>query len=157
MLKFLKTTVAEDAITTEEVLVVVLAEAVLVAIEVQLQEEKVTLLQEERVLVALEATEVLLLEKALLDLEVVLHQELEVSLMPQDVKVVLQKDQQDVLKVQVMLQEKEDLEEAKSYSLAPLTKGEGIMELKINSFVNFLIIIFKDYKIFNPDLLLLKF
>jgi hypothetical protein len=125
MLKFLKTTVAEDAITTEEVLVVVLAEVVLVAIEIQLQEEKVTLLQDVKVLVDLEATEVRLLEKVLLDLEVVLHQELEVSLMLQDAKVVRQKDQQDVLKVQVMLQEKEDQEEAKSSPLAPLqSRGE---------------------------------
>ena len=126
MLKFLKTTVAEDAITTEEVLVVVLAEAVLVVIEIQLLGEKVTLHQEEKDLVDLEATEVLPLEKVLLDLEVVLHQELEVSLMLQDAKVVLQKDQQDVLKVQLTLQEKEDQEEAKFSSLTLLQRtGES--------------------------------
>ena len=121
MLKFLKTTVAEDAITTEEVLVVVLAEVVQAVTGVQLQEEKEVLLQDVKVLVAdLEATEILLLEKVVLDQEVVLLQELEVfqtelldHQMLQDVTVVLQKDQQDVLKVLVTHQEKEDQEEAK--------------------------------------------
>jgi hypothetical protein len=121
MLKFLKTTVAEDAITTEEVLVVVLAEDVQVAKEVQLQEEKEVLLQDVKVLVAdLEATETQLHVKVVLDQEVLQLQELAVSLiealdqqMLQDVTVVLLKDQQDVLKALVRLQEKEDQEEVK--------------------------------------------
>ena len=65
MLKFLKMTVAEDVITTEEVLVVLVAE------EVQLQEEKETLLQDVKVLVVdLEATEILHHVKVVLDQEV---------------------------------------------------------------------------------------
>jgi len=115
--------VAEDAITTEEVLVVVLAEVVQVAKEVQLQEEKETLLQDVKVLVAdLEATEVQLLEKVVLDQEVILLQELAVSLIElqdlqklQDAKVVLQRDQQDVLKALVMLQERKDQEEVNTF------------------------------------------
>ncbi len=47
-MKFLKTTVAEDAITTEEILVVAVAE-VSVEIEIHLQDVKVTLLQEKKV------------------------------------------------------------------------------------------------------------
>jgi hypothetical protein len=113
--------VAEDAITTEEVLVVVLAEVVRAVTEVQLQEEKVVLLQDVKVLAAdLVAEEVLLLEKVVLDQEVVLLQELvafQTELLDhpklQDVKAVPQKDRQDVLKVLVMLQEKKDQEEAK--------------------------------------------
>ena len=117
MLKFLKTTVAEDAITTEEVLVV-LVEDVQVVIEVQLQEEKEILLQD--VKADSEATEAQRHAKVVLDQEAVLLQEQVDSLidlqdlqMLQDVTVVLQKDQQDVLKVLVTLQEKEDQEEAK--------------------------------------------
>ena len=131
MLKFLKTTVAEDAITTEEVLVV-LAEVAQVVTEVQLQEEKETLLQDVKVLVVdLEATEVQLLEKVVLAEEA----NLEVQLLPeladfpkelqdhqklQDAMVVRQKDQLDARKVLVTHQEKEDLEEVKSLPLAPL-------------------------------------
>ncbi len=131
MLKFLKTTVAEDAITTEEVLVV-LAEDAQVVTEVQLQEEKETLLQDVKVLVVdLEATEVQLLEKVVLAEEA----NLEVQLLPeladfpkelqdhqklQDAMVVRQKDQLDARKVLVTHQEKEDLEEVKSLPLAPL-------------------------------------
>lgn len=116
MWRFLKTTEAEDATTTEEVLVV-LAEVVLVVIEVLPLEEKETLLQDGKA--DLEATEVRHLEKVDLDLEVVPRQELEVSLierqdpqMLQDAMAVLQKDPQDVLKVLATLQEKKDLEKA---------------------------------------------
>ena len=117
MWRFLKTTVAEDAITTEEILVVDLAE------EVLLQEEKEALHQD--VKADLEATEVQLLEKVDLEAKEVLDQEekvLQTGL--QDVTVVLRKDRQDVLKVLVTHQEKEDQEEA-------------------THFVNFLIIILK--------------
>ena len=131
MLKFLKTTVVEDAIITEEVLVV-LAEDAQVVTEVQLQEEKETLLQDVKVLVVdLEATEVQLLEKVVLAEEA----NLEVQLLPeladfpkelqdhqklQDAMVVRQKDQLDARKVLVTHQEKKDLEEVKSLPLAPL-------------------------------------
>jgi hypothetical protein len=127
MWKFLKTTEADDAITTEEVLVVVLAEVlaevVQVAIEVLLQEEKETLLQDVKVLVAdLEATEVLLHVKVVLDQEAHQLQELAVSLKDlqdlqklQDVMAVLQKDQQDVLKALVTHQEKKDQEEVNTF------------------------------------------
>lgn len=100
MWKFLKTTVAEDAITTEEVQVV-LAEVVQVVTEVQLQEEKEILLQD--VKADLEATEVQLQEKVVLaeeaNQEVHRLQELAVSQTEgqdpqklQDVTAVLQKD-----------------------------------------------------------------
>jgi hypothetical protein len=115
-------TVAEDAITTEEVLVV-LAEVVQVVIEVQLQEEKEALLQDVKVQVAVsEATEVQRLVKVVLDQEAVQLQERVVSLtegqdllMLQDVMVVLQKDRLDVLKVLVMHQEKKDQEEVNTF------------------------------------------
>ena len=108
MLKFLKTTVAEDVIITEEALV-----EVLVAEEVQLQEEKEALLQDAKVQeAALEVIEVQLREKAALDQEV--HQ-------LREEKVVLhQTDQeqkvhltglQDVQKALVMRQDQEDQEE----------------------------------------------
>ena len=122
MWRFLKMTVAEDAITTEEVLVV-LAEVALVVIEVPLQEEKETLLQDVKVQVAVsEATEVHLLVKVVLDQEAVQLQERVVfqtegqdHLMLQDVMVVLQKDQLDVQKALVMHQEKKDLEEVNTF------------------------------------------
>jgi hypothetical protein len=122
MWRFLKMTVAEDAITTEEVLVV-LAEVVQVVIEVQLQEEKEALLQDVKVQVAVsEATEVQRLVKVVLDQEAVQLQERVVSLtegqdllMLQDVMVVLQKDRLDVLKVLVMHQEKKDQEEVNTF------------------------------------------
>lgn len=124
MWKFLKMTVAEDGITTEEVLVVVLAEVVQAVIEVQHQEEKVVLLQEEKA--DLEVTEVQLLEKVVLaeeaNQEAQLLQEQAVSLIDlqdhqrlQDVMTVHQKDQQDVLKVLAMRQEKKDQEEANTF------------------------------------------
>ena len=123
MWRFLKMTVAEDAITTEEVLVV-LAEVAQVATEALLQEEKEVLHQEEKVLADLEATEVPLLEKVVLveeanqeahplqELED-FQTELQDHPKGQDVTLVLLKDQRDVLKVLAMLQEKKDQEEAK--------------------------------------------
>ena len=114
---------AEDAITTEEV-PVVLAEVAPV-IEVLPLEEKETLLQDVKVQVAdLEATEVQLQEKVVLaeeaNPEVHQLQEQAVSLTDlqdhqtlQDVTAVPQKDRQDVLKVLGMLQEKKDQEEVK--------------------------------------------
>lgn len=114
-------TVEEDAITTEEVLVALVAE------EVQLQEEKGTLPQDVKVpVVDLEATEVqhhvkvVLVEEAnlevhhLLELAVSLREALDQPIL-QDVMVVLQKDQQDVLKVLATRQEKEDLEEVNTF------------------------------------------
>lgn len=119
MWKFLKTTEAEDATTTEEVLVVS-AEGVPVAIEVLLQEEKEILLQDGKA--GLEVTEVPHLEKVVLVQEVVLLQEQAVSLIEhqdlrklQDAMVVHQKDRQDVLKVLATLQEKNDQEEVNTF------------------------------------------
>jgi len=74
----------------------------------------------------LEATEVQLLEKVVLDQEanqeaqqrqeqVVSLIDLQEQQMLQDVMVVLQKDLQDVLKVLVTLQEKEDQEEVNTF------------------------------------------
>ena len=145
MLKFPKTTVAEDATTTEEVLEILEAEEVrhqeeketlpqdvkadLEATEVQLlekvvlaeeanpevhqrQEEKETLLQD--VKADSEATEVQLLEKVDSEAKEVSVQEEKALLTGlQDATEVLRKDRQDVLKVLVTHQEKEDQEEAK--------------------------------------------
>ena len=113
-------TVAEDATTTEEVLVV-LAEVDQVVIEVQLHEEKVVLPQDVKVQEAdSEATEVQRLVKVVLDQEAVLLQERVASLIEsqdlqkhQDVRVVLLKDQLDVPKALVTHQEKKDQEEVK--------------------------------------------
>ena len=109
MLKFLKTTVAEDVIITEEALVVL-------AVEVLPQEEKEVLLQEEKDLADLEATEDLLLEKVVLDQEV--NQE---ALQLQGLVVFHQTEGQgqkvhlielqDVLKTLVMHRDQEDQEE----------------------------------------------
>lgn len=108
MLKSLKMTVAEDVTTTEEILVADLAE------EAQLQEEKVVLLQEEKVLADLEAIEIQLLEKAVSDQEVHLLQEEKVVFHQTDLQEkVLQKEPLDVLKVLVILQDLEDQEETK--------------------------------------------
>ena len=126
---------AEDVITTEEVLVDS-AEVVQVETEVQLQDVKEILLHDARAdseaIVVQHQEKVVLEEEA--NLEAHLLQELTVSQAElQDVKAVLQKDQQDVLKVLAMHQEKEDREEAKFLTLIPLT-WEGIMELKISTF-----------------------
>jgi hypothetical protein len=112
MLKFLKTTVEEEEITTEEILEVVEADSVVV--EVQLQEEKEVLLQEEKDLADLEATEDLLLEKADSDQEAHLLQEQVVFhlIEHQDLKVLLI-EHLDVLKALVMHQGQEDQEETK--------------------------------------------
>ena len=111
--------VAEDVTTTVEVL-----EEVLVEEEVPLQEEKETLLQEEKVQADLEAIVTQLQEKVALQEEVLLQekvvlaeeallQELEVfhQIEHQELKVHLKEHQED-RKVLVMLQEKEDLEKA---------------------------------------------
>lgn len=85
--------VVEDATITEEALEVL-------AVEVLLQEEKATLLQEEKA--DSEATETQLQEKAVSEAkEVVLQEE----------KVVQQKEPQDVLKVLATAQDQEDQEE----------------------------------------------
>ena len=107
MLKFLKTTVVEDVTITEEALVDLVVE------EVLLQEEKVVLLQEEKDQADLEATEVLLLEKADSDQEVHQLQEEKVVFHltePQEQKVHLI-ELQDVLKALVIHQDQEDQEE----------------------------------------------
>jgi Rps23 Pro-64 3,4-dihydroxylase Tpa1-like proline 4-hydroxylase len=101
-------TVVEDVTITEEALVVDL-----VVEEVLLQEEKEVLLQEEKDQAAdLEATEVLLLEKVVLDQEVHQLQEQVVFHLtePQDLKVHLI-ELQDVLKALVIHQDLEDQEE----------------------------------------------
>jgi hypothetical protein len=111
MLKSLKTTVVEDVTITEEVLVVDL-----VVEEVLLQEEKEVLLQEEKDQADLEATEVLLLEKVVLDQEAHQLQEQVVFHLTehQEQKVHLI-ELQDVLKALVMHQDLEDQEETKHY------------------------------------------
>ena len=91
-------TVVDDAITTEEILVVDLVE------EAQLLEEKVILHQEEKA--DLEAIEMLLQEKVALEVTEVLHQE---------VLVVLTELQED-LKGLAMPQESADQEKANSFS-----------------------------------------
>ena len=124
MLKFLKMMVAEDVITTEEVLVVVLAEVAQVVKEVLLQEEKEVLHREEKVPADLEAKEVQLHVKAVLAEEVQLREKVvlveEVLLQERVVfhltglqeQKVHQKELQEDRKVLVMLQEKEDQEKA---------------------------------------------
>lgn len=107
MLKFLKTTVEEDVIITEEALAEALEE-----VEVQLREEREVSLQEEKDPADLEATEVLLLEKVVLDQEAHQLQELVVFLKELQEKVLLI-ELQDVLKALVMHQDQEDQEETK--------------------------------------------
>eukprot|EP00731_Ephydatia_muelleri_P033005 g33005.t1 len=110
MLKFLKMTVAEDAITTGDILEVLVAE------EVLLQEEKEISLQD--VKADLEAIEVQHHAKAVLAAEVQRLQEQAVSQDPQklpDEMEVLQKDLQDVLKALATHQEKEDQEEVNTF------------------------------------------
>src|SRR6187402_2824921 len=103
MLKSLKMTVVEDVTITEEVLVADLAE------EAQLQEEKGILLQEEKDQADLEATEVLLLEKAVSDQEVhLLQEEKAVFHLTELQEKVRQKELQDVQKVLVIHQDQED-------------------------------------------------
>jgi hypothetical protein len=82
--------------------------------EVLLQEEKEVLLQEEKDQADLEATEVLLLEKVVLDQEAHQLQEQVVFHLTerQDLKVHLT-ELQDVLKALVMHQDQEDQEETK--------------------------------------------
>jgi len=108
MLKSLKTTVAEDVTITEEALVADLA-----AEEVRLQEEKEVLLQEEKDQADLEATEVLLLEKAVSDQEAHQLQEQAVFHLTEVQEKVHLKEHQDVLKALVILQDQEDQEETK--------------------------------------------
>ena len=91
--------VAEDVIIMVEVLVVVLAE------EVQLQEEKEALQQD--VKADLEATEIQLLEKVVSEVK-------EVDLLQEEVKeekVEFLKERQDVLKALATHQDQEDQEE----------------------------------------------
>mgnify|MGYP003492738001 CR=1 FL=1 len=145
-------TVAEDAITTEEVLVVVSVvkekalaveevqvAAVSVATEVQhqeaadsVQEKKVVFQIERHVKADLEAEanqEVQHHQDVKADFHPIAHQE---DLKLQEAKV-SQTEHLVVLKVHPMHQEKEDREEAKFLTLIPLT-WEGIMELKISTF-----------------------
>ena len=124
MLKFLKMMVAEDVITTEEVLVVVLAEVDQVVKEVLLQGEKEVLLQEEKVLADLEAIEiqlqervvsaeeVQLLEKVVLVEEVLLQERVVFHLTEGQERKVHQKEHQEDRKVLVILQERKDPEKA---------------------------------------------
>ena len=108
MLKFPKMTVAEDVITTEEVLVVVSAEVDLAA-----EEEKEALHQDAKVhLEALEAIEIQLQEKVVSKAKEALLQEKVVSEEEalQEEKVLLI-EHQDALKALVMHQDQEDQEE----------------------------------------------
>lgn len=109
MLKFLKMTVAEDAIITEEALA-----EVLVVEEVLLQEEKEILLQEEKVLQVAdsEVIEIQLQEKVVSVQEVLLLQEEKVVLHLTDLELkVLLTEHLDVLKALVIHQDQEDQEE----------------------------------------------
>ena len=121
MLKSLKMTVAEDAITTEEILVADLEE------EALLQEEKEVLLQEEKVLADLEATEVQLLEKVVSDQEVHLLQEEKAVFHLTDLQEkVHQKELQDVLKALVIHQDQEDQEETNTISNSNIKSPEHL-------------------------------
>jgi hypothetical protein len=118
MLKSLKTTVVEDVITTEEVLVVDL-----VVEEVLLQEEKEVLLQDAKVLVVdSEVTETQLQEKVVLDQEVHLRQEEKVVFhLKERQEKVLQTERQDVLKALVLMhQDQEDQEETNTICIATI-------------------------------------
>ena len=102
-------TVAEDAITTEEILVVVL-EA-----EVLLLEEKETLLLEEKA--DSEAKEVPAQEKVVSEVKEALVQEEKVVFHQIEAQEkVLQKELLDVLKILVIHQDQEDLEETNTFS-----------------------------------------
>ena len=122
MLKSLKMTVAEDAITTEEILVADLAE------EAQLQEEKEVLLQEEKDQADLEATEVQLLEKVVLDLKEVhlLQEEKAVFHLTDLQEKAHQKELQDVLKALVIHQDQEDQEETNTISNSNIKSPEHL-------------------------------
>jgi hypothetical protein len=112
MLKSLKMMVAEDVTITEEVLVVLV-----VAEEVQLQEEKVALLQEEKAQVAdSEATETQLQEKVVSAEEVQLQEKVALAeeALLQEEKV-LQIELLDVLKPLVTLLDQEDQEKTNTY------------------------------------------
>jgi hypothetical protein len=111
MLKFLKMTVAEDAITMEEILEVDLVEE---DAKVALTAKEVVLLQEEKVVV----------EKAdSVVTEIVQHQEEKVVLeakeaaLLQEEKAVFLIEHLDELKVLVILQDQEDQEEVNPKSL----------------------------------------
>jgi hypothetical protein len=108
MLKSLKMMVAEDVTITEDLVVDLAVE------EVLLQEEKEVLLQEEKVLADLEATEVLLLEKVVLDQEAHLLQEEKVVFHRTEAQEKAHlTEPQDVLKALVIHQDQEDQEETK--------------------------------------------
>ena len=111
MWKFLKMTVADDVITTEEILVVVLAEEAHLLLE-----EKEILHQKEKA--DLEAIEMPLQEKVVLAEEVLLQEKvaLEVTEVPlQEALAVLTEPQED-LKGLAMPQESADQEKANSFS-----------------------------------------
>jgi ribosomal protein L11 methylase PrmA len=122
MLKFLKMTVAEDAITTEETQVVLVAEETQVAEvleEKEVQHQEVEVLEEKEALDHVKAVleEEANLEVLLQDAKAVFHQkEL------QDVLKAFLIEHQDVLKVHRMHQEKEDQEKAKSSRLVPIQR-----------------------------------
>lgn len=103
--------VAEDVIITEEALEVLAVEEVL--------------LQEEKVLVDLEATEVQLLVKAVLDQEVhPVQEEKAVFHLKELQEKVLQKERQDVLKVLVIHQDQKDQEETNTISNSNIKSPE---------------------------------
>ena len=109
MLKFLKTTVAEDAITTEEILVAEDAKAGLEVTEaVRLQEEKA---EETEVS---EATEVRLQEEKV---EEIVDLEVREVVLLQEEKADFLTELQDVLKVLEIHQDQEDQEEVNTKSL----------------------------------------
>ena len=114
-------TVAEDVITTEEVVADLVEEEAI--LEVQLQEEKGILLHDVKVQVAvvLEATETQRHAKVVLAEEVTLEVQLqeEKVVLPADLQEPkdLQKERQDVLKVSEILQDQEDLEKTNIYLL----------------------------------------
>ena len=111
MLKFLKTTVAEDAITTEEIRVAEDVKADLEAKEaVHLQEEKA-----EETVVS-EAIEVRLLEEKAEEMEVLEVKEvMKEAVRLQEEKADFLTELQDVLKVLEIHQDQEDQEEANDF------------------------------------------
>ncbi len=92
----------------EDVIIMVEIQAVVLAVEVQLQEEKEVLLQDERVV--LEATEIQLQEKVVSEVtEDQLQEE------AKEEKAEFLKERQDVLRASVIHQDQEDQEETNSF------------------------------------------
>ena len=126
---------AEDATTTEEVLVAkeVLAEEVLVedqADSVRNVKEVADLVQNAKA--DLDQKDQVDHRKVVSDVEVLLQKEKAFQTVPHELKV--QTERQDVQKVLAMRQDLEELEKARASPLAPLQKSGESRKMKINSF-----------------------